>query len=119
MIQQGRRNMMETMITVEKPISGLKLSPSDSKTDGLDYLAGRSIHSINKSARDGTFQAHVDGGVPVLKIGLEKLNEQQIGRLIYFYELLTGIYVYMLNVNPFNQPGVENYKKAMYKRLGK
>ena len=119
MIQQGRRNMMETMITVEKPNSDLKLSPSESKTDGLDYLSGKSIHSINKSARDGTFQAHVDGGVPVLKIGLEKLNEQQIGRLIYFYELLTGIYVYMLNVNPFNQPGVENYKKAMYKRLGK
>jgi glucose-6-phosphate isomerase len=119
MIQQGRRNMMETMITVEKPISNLKLSASDSKTDGLDYLAGRTVHSINKSAEEGTFQAHVDGGVPVIKIGLEKLNEQQIGGLIYFYELLTGIYVYMLNVNPFNQPGVENYKKAMYKLLGK
>ena len=110
---------METMITVEKPISNLKLSASDSKTDGLDYLAGRTVHSINKSAEEGTFQAHVDGGVPVIKIGLEKLNEQQIGGLIYFYELLTGIYVYMLNVNPFNQPGVENYKKAMYKLLGK
>jgi len=119
MIQQGRRNMMETMITIEKPISELKLSPSDSETDGLNYLAGRSIHSINKSAQNGTFQAHVEGGVPVVKIGLEKLNEQQLGRLIYFYELLTGIYVYMLNVNPFNQPGVENYKKAMYKLLGK
>ena len=119
MIQQGRRNMMETMITIEKPISDLEMTPSDSKTDGLDYLAGRSIHSINKSAQDGTFQAHVEGGVPVVKIGLENLNEQQLGRLIYFYELLTGIYVYMLNVNPFNQPGVENYKKAMYKLLGK
>jgi glucose-6-phosphate isomerase len=118
-IQQGRRNMMETMITVQKPISDLKLSATDSKTDGLDYLAGRSVHSINKSAQDGTYQAHVEGGVPVIKIGLEKLNEQQLGRLIYFYELLTGIYVYMLHVNPFNQPGVENYKKAMYKLLGK
>ena len=111
--------MMETMITIEKPISDLKMLPSHSKTDGLHYLAGKSIHSINKSAQDGTFQAHVEGGVPVVKIGLEKLNEQQLGRLIYFYELLTGIYVYMLNVNPFNQPGVENYKKAMYKLLGK
>lgn len=119
MIQQGRRNMMETMITIQEPVSNIKMTPSDSKTDGLDYLAGRSIHSINKSAQDGTFQAHVDGGVPVVKIGLEKLNEQQLGRLIYFYELLTGIYVYMLKVNPFNQPGVENYKKAMYKLLGK
>jgi glucose-6-phosphate isomerase len=107
------------MITVQKPISDLKLSATDSKTDGLDYLAGRSVHSINKSAQDGTYQAHVEGGVPVIKIGLEKLNEQQLGRLIYFYELLTGIYVYMLHVNPFNQPGVENYKKAMYKLLGK
>ena len=119
MIQQGRRNMMETMISVEKPISNLKLSPSGSETDGLNYLTGRSIHTINKSAEDGTFEAHVDGGVPVVKIIIEKLNEQQLGRLIYFYELLTGIYVYMLDVNPFNQPGVENYKKAMYKLLGK
>ncbi|WP_340102625.1 glucose-6-phosphate isomerase [Rhodohalobacter sp. 8-1] len=119
MIQQGRRNIMETMITVEKPVSDLKLTPSESKTDGLDYLAGKSLHYINKSAQDGTFQAHLEGGVPVVKIGLGKLNEQQLGRLIYFYELLTGIYVYMLNVNPFNQPGVENYKKAMYKLLGK
>lgn len=119
MIQQGRRNMMETMISVEKPISNLKLSPSDSSTDGLNYLTGRSIHTINKSAEDGTFEAHIDGGVPVVKIIIEKLNEQQLGRLIYFYELLTGIYVYMLDVNPFNQPGVENYKKAMYKLLGK
>ncbi len=119
MIQQGRRNMMETMISVDKPISNLKLLPSESETDGLNYLAGKSIHSINKSAQDGTFQAHVEGGVPVVKIGIEKLNEQQLGRLIYFYEMLTGIYVYMLNVNPFNQPGVENYKKAMYKLLGK
>lgn len=119
MIQQGRRNMMETMITVEKPISELKLPPLESKTDGLDYLAGSPVHSINKSAQNGTFQAHVEGGVPVIKIELEKLNEQQLGRLIYFYELLTGIYVYMLKVNPFNQPGVENYKKAMYKLLGK
>ena len=119
MIQQGRRNMMETMISVEKPISNLKLSPSESETDGLNYLTGRAIHTINKSAEDGTFEAHVDGGVPVVKIIIEKLNEQQLGRLIYFYELLTGIYVYMLDVNPFNQPGVENYKKAMYKLLGK
>lgn len=119
MIQQGRRNLMETMITVEKPVSDLKLSPTKSTIDGLDYLAGKSIHDINTSARHGTYQAHIDGGVPVVKIGLNKLNEQQLGRLIYFYELFTAIYVYMLGVNPFNQPGVENYKKAMYKLLGK
>ncbi|MGM0459344.1 MAG: glucose-6-phosphate isomerase [Bacteroidota bacterium] len=119
MIQQGRRNMMETMLTVDKPISNLLLPPLGSSSDGLDYLSGRSIHDINKSAQAGTYQAHVEGGVPVVQIGIEKLNEQQLGRLIYFYELFTAIYVYMLEVNPFNQPGVENYKKAMYKLLGK
>lgn len=119
MIQQGRRNMMETLLTVDKPVSNLQLTPTGSSTDGLDYLSGRSIHDINKSAQEGTCEAHIEGGVPVVQIGVEKLNEQQLGRLIYFYELFTAIYVYMLGVNPFNQPGVENYKKAMYKLLGK
>lgn len=119
MIQQGRRNMMETLLTLEEPVSELKLSPASSDIDGLGYLTGRSIHSINKSAQQGTYNAHIDGGVPVVKISLDKLNEQQLGRLIYFYMLFTAIYVYMLDVNPFNQPGVENYKKAMYKLLGK
>lgn len=119
MIQQGRRNMMETLLTVENPVSGLKLSAAESDTDGLDYLTGKAIHDINKSAQQGTYQAHIEGGIPVVKISLNKLNEQQLGRLIYFYELFTAVYVYILGVNPFNQPGVENYKKAMYKLLGK
>lgn len=119
MIQQGRRNMMETLLTVENPISGLKIPPSDSESDGLNYLSGKSLHEINKNAQLGTYQAHIEGGVPVVKISLNKLNEQQLGRLIYFYELFTAVYVYMLGVNPFNQPGVENYKTAMYKLLGK
>ncbi len=118
MIQQGRRNMMETLLTIKKPSSNLKLADINDDTDKLDYLSGRPIHEINKSALEGTFQAHVDGGVPVIKIGIDTLNEQQTGRLIYFYELFTAVYVYMLGVNPFNQPGVENYKKAMYKLLG-
>jgi len=119
MIQQGQRNMMETMITVEKPLSGLSLSEMDSDIDQLGYLAGQPIHKINNSALKGTIQAHVGGGVPVVRVSIEKLNEQQVGRFIYFYELFTAMYVYMLEVNPFNQPGVEDYKKAMYKLLGK
>ncbi|CAN5371912.1 glucose-6-phosphate isomerase [soil metagenome] len=119
MIQQGQRNMMETLITIEKPLSDLKLSKMETDTDQLNYLAEQPIHKINKSALEGTYQAHVDGGVPVVQVSIETLNEQQIGRFIYFYELFTAVYVYMLEVNPFNQPGVEDYKKAMYKLLGK
>ncbi|MEX0661223.1 MAG: glucose-6-phosphate isomerase [Balneolaceae bacterium] len=119
MIQQGQRNMMETLLVVDKPFSDLTLIEAHNDVDQLDYLTGKSIHEINKSALEGTCQAHIEGGVPVVKIGIDKLNEQQIGRLIYFYELFTAVYVYMLEVNPFNQPGVENYKKAMYRLLGK
>lgn len=119
LIQQGQRNIMETLITVEKPLSELRLTKMDSDIDQLDYLAGESIYKINNGALEGTYQAHVEGGVPVIRVEFEKLNEQQVGRFIYFYELFTAVYVYMLGVNPFNQPGVENYKKAMYKLLGK
>lgn len=119
MIQQGQRNLTETLLVIEKPVSGLTVTGSDDDTDQLGYLAGKSFHDINISAQEGTVQAHVEGGVPVTKIILEKLNPQHIGGLIYFYELMTAVYVYMLEVNPFNQPGVENYKKAMYRLLGK
>ena len=119
MIQQGQRNLIETLFVVENKISGLTISDSDSDADQLNYLSGKTFHEINQSALEGTVQAHLEGGVPVTKIILEKLNAQQIGELIYFYELMTAVYVYMLGVNPFNQPGVENYKKAMYRLLGK
>ena len=119
MVQQGKRNMMETLLTIEKPISDFSIIDSDDDTDQLGYLAGKSLHEINQSALEGTAEAHHEGGVPIIRISVEKLNEQQVGSLIYFYELFTAVYVYMLGVNPFNQPGVENYKKAMYKLLGK
>ncbi|MCC5915507.1 MAG: glucose-6-phosphate isomerase [Balneolaceae bacterium] len=119
MIQQGQRNLIETMFVLEKSISPLTVNEQDSETDQLGYLTGKSFHEINRSALNGTIQAHVEGGVPVFKIVIEKLNAQQLGRFIYFYELMTAVYVYMLGVNPFNQPGVENYKKAMYRLLGK
>lgn len=118
-IQQGQRNILETVITVARPLSGLELTTMDTDTDQLGYLAGKPIYEINKGALEGTVQAHIDGGVPVVRVELEKLNEQQLGRFIYFYELFTAVYVYMLDVNPFDQPGVEDYKKAMYKLLGK
>lgn len=120
MIQQGRRNMIETMLVVEKPISDFELVETEGEdTDQLGYLSGKSFHEINRSALEGTAQAHTEGDVPVLKINIEKLNAQQLGMLIYFYELFTAVYVYMLGVNPFNQPGVESYKQAMYRLLGK
>lgn len=120
MIQQGQRNMIETLLVVEKPISGFKVEETKGEdVDQLGYLSGKSFHEINKSALDGTVQAHTEGEVPVLKIIIEELNAQQLGKLIYFYELFTAVYVYMLGVNPFNQPGVEGYKKAMYRLLGK
>lgn len=119
MIQQGRRNMIETFLVIEESFSGFRVTDSGEGTDGLNYLSGKPFHEINRKALDGTIEAHVEGGVPVLLVTLKKLNSQSIGELIYFYELFTAVYVYMLGVNPFNQPGVEDYKKAMYRNLGK
>jgi glucose-6-phosphate isomerase len=120
LIQEGRRNIFETLIVVDQPISDLKVNRGDDENiDQLNYLTGKSFHEINRSALDGTVQAHSEGGVPVCKVVIDKLNEQSLGELIYFYELFTALYVYMLEVNPFDQPGVEDYKKAMYRLLGK
>ena len=120
LIQEGRRNIFETLIVVNKPISDLKVNRSDDENlDQLNYLTGKSFHEINRSALEGTVQAHIEGGIPVCKVIIDSLNEQNLGELIYFYELFTAVYVYMLEVNPFNQPGVEDYKKAMYRLLGK
>ncbi|MGA1465190.1 MAG: glucose-6-phosphate isomerase, partial [Balneolaceae bacterium] len=87
--------------------------------DGLTYLEGKSLHQINQSAEDGTIRAHVDGDVPVIQLMVDAMGEQQLGEFIYFYELFTAVYGTMLGVNPFDQPGVEAYKKAMYQQLGK
>lgn len=120
LIQDGRRNIFETLLVVQNQISGLKVNTGESDdTDQLNYLEGMLFHEINRSALNGTVLAHTEGGVPVCKIVIDTLNEQNLGELIYFYELFTSVYVYMLDVNPFNQPGVEDYKKAMYRLLGK
>jgi glucose-6-phosphate isomerase len=118
-IQQGQRSLMETFIIVEKSFSDLEVTEMEGNDDNLNYLAGKSFHEINMKARQGTTEAHQDGNVPIVNITIEALNEQNIGELIYFFELLTGVFVYSLGVNPFNQPGVEDYKKAMYRLLGK
>ncbi|MEX2602528.1 MAG: glucose-6-phosphate isomerase [Balneolaceae bacterium] len=119
MIQQGKRNMIETFMVVHNPITGYQVTGNGEEIDGLDYLSGKSFHEINSNALDGTIEAHIEGGVPVFQIVIEALDARNLGELIYFYELFTAIYVYMLNVNPFNQPGVEDYKKAMFRKLGK
>tara|TARA_R110002124_G_scaffold109723_4_gene263151 strand:- start:12205 stop:13494 length:1290 start_codon:yes stop_codon:yes gene_type:complete len=118
-IQQGTRSLMETFIAVERPLSKLEVNSLSGDHDKLNYLSGKSFHDINTKARIGTTEAHKDGKVPIINLSLSALNAEAIGELIYFFELLTGVFVYSLGVNPFNQPGVEDYKKAMYRLLGK
>lgn len=118
-LQDGPRTMMETFIQIESVPNNFNVEQTPADHDGLNYLAGRSFHDINTKAFQGTLQAHVDGGVPSIVVTLEKLNAQHIGEFIYFYELVTAIYCYCLGVNPFNQPGVEDYKSEMYQLLEK
>ena len=118
-IQDGERTIFETVVSVAAPNSKLEV-PSDAENlDGLNFLAGKRIDQVNKMAELGTQLAHVDGGVPNLKITIDKLDEYHIGALIYFFEKGCGISGLLLKVNPFNQPGVEAYKKNMFALLGK
>lgn len=118
-IQDGPRTMMETFIGVEASPGGFSVDKTEGNHDGLNYLAGRSFHNINTNAFEGTLQAHANGGVPSTVVTLEKLNAQHVGEFIYFFELMTAVYCYCLGVNPFNQPGVEDYKKEMFQLLDK
>ena len=118
-IQEGSRILYETVISIEKPLVNMLLEEEEKDTDGMNYLAGRSIDFVNKSAMNGTILAHTDGGVPNLSIVLPKLNEEYLGELFYFFEFACGVSGYILAVNPFNQPGVESYKKNMFALLGK
>ena len=119
LVQQGERILMETFLKVENELSGLTVPDTGRNIDGLGYLANRKFHEINEKALEGTRQAHRKGGVPVVTVSLQQLNEEVIGHFIYLYELMTAVYVYCHGVNPFNQPGVEDYKQAMYALLGK
>ena len=118
-IQEGERTIFETVLTVKEPAITRRVPEDAANLDGINYLAGKRIDEVNKMAELGTQIAHVDGGVPVIKITLNNLEEHTLGQLIYFFEKACGISGYMLGVNPFNQPGVEAYKKNMFALLGK
>ncbi len=118
-IQDGRRMMFETVLYVENSKTDVIIGEDADNVDGLNFLAGRGMDFVNKKAFEGTFLAHTDGGVPNLIIKLKSLDEYTFGQLVYFFEKACGISGYMLGVNPFNQPGVESYKKNMFALLGK
>lgn len=118
-IQEGERTIFETVLSVKKPAITRRIPQDAANLDGINYLAGKNIDEVNKMAELGTKIAHVDGGVPVIKIELNALEENTLGQLIYFFEKACGISGYMLGVNPFNQPGVEAYKKNMFALLEK
>lgn len=118
-IQDGSRIMFETVMNVEQPKCELIIGLEDNDLDGLNYLAGRTIDFANKCAMNGVVVAHTDGQVPNLMVNIPEQNEFYLGQLFYFYEFACGVSGYILGVNPFNQPGVESYKKNMFALLGK
>ena len=118
-IQQGRRNLFETVLNVEKSKTDIKIKNDEDNLDGLNYLTGKSLDYVNKKAMEATIEAHTDGDVPNILINIEKLDEENIGQLIYFFELACAMSGKILGVNPFDQPGVEAYKKNMFRLLGK
>ena len=118
-IQEGRRNLFETVININKTSSDIEIKPDEDNLDGLNYLAGKKLSFVNKKAMEGTIKAHVDGGVPNILITMDVLNAHTMGQLIYFFEKACAVSGMILDVNPFNQPGVEKYKTNMFKLLGK
>ena len=118
-IQDGERNLFETVISIEKPCTDIVIKEDSDNIDGLNFLADKTMDYVNKKAMEGTIEAHVSGGVPNIKITMKKLDEENLGELIYFFELACGMSGKILDVNPFNQPGVEAYKKNMFRLLGK
>ena len=118
-IQDGERTIFETVISVEEPEKKLLFPEDEENLDGLNFLAGKRVDEVNKMAELGTRLAHVDGGVPNIRITMPRLNERYLGQLIYFFEIGCGISGNVLGVNPFNQPGVEAYKKNMFALLDK
>ena len=119
MIQQGERNLFETMIRFDAPENTYAIASDYKDLDGLNYLAGRTLDFVDEQAYRGTLAAHVDGGVPVITMEAGRLDAKKLGELFWFFELACGISAYVLGVNPFNQPGVEHYKRNMFELLGK
>jgi glucose-6-phosphate isomerase len=118
-IQEGTRNLFETVLNVEEPKTDITINVDEDNIDGLNFLAGQTMDFVNKKAMEGTIEAHVDGGVPNILINLAKIDEENLGELIYFFEKACAMSGNILGVNPFDQPGVEAYKKNMFRLLGR
>ena len=118
-IQEGRRDLIETVINVESPLKKIMIEETEDNLDGLNFLAGKDMDFVNKKAFQGTVIAHNDGGVPNMVVNVPELSAYYFGQLVYFFEKAVGISGHLLGVNPFNQPGVEKYKKNMFALLGK
>ena len=118
-IQEGERNIFETVISIEKPEHELHVPSDEENLDGLNFLAGKRVDEVNKMAELGTQLAHVDGGVPNMRVSIPRLDEYNLGQLIYFFEKACGIHCQLLGINAFNQPGVEAYKKNTFALLNK
>jgi glucose-6-phosphate isomerase len=118
-VQDGERLMMETFVRVRKPGAQVPVPTDEQNLDGINYLTSKSLTEINDCAMRGTIEAHTTGGVPVMEIEVEKIDEYTLGQMIYFFEFACGLSGYTLGVNPFDQPGVEAYKKNMFRLLGK
>lgn len=119
MIQQGERTIFETVLNIEKPERNITLGKDKDNLDGLNFLAGKTMDDVNKMAMTGTMIAHVDGGVPNIRLNIPEVSAYSFGYMVYFFEFACGVSAYTLGVNPFNQPGVEDYKKNMFALLGK
>lgn len=118
-IQDGKRHLFETLLEIEQPERDLRIPSTEDDLDGLNYLAGKSMDYVNKKAAEGTLMAHQDGGVPTLVLQLKDTSASTLGELFYFFERACAVSGYLLGVNPFDQPGVEAYKKNMFALLGK
>lgn len=118
-IQEGRRDLFETVLHVQHPKHDITVEEDEQNIDGLNYLSGKTIHEINTKAYEGTILAHTDGGVPNLVVEISRLDAYTFGYLVYFFEKACAMSGYLLGVNPFDQPGVEAYKKNMFALLGK
>ena len=118
-IQEGRRNLFETVLNIEKPKNDIDIKLDEDNVDGLNFLAGKTLDYVNKKAMEGTIEAHVSGDVPNMILTMEELNEENLGHLLYFFEKACAVSGMILGIYPFDQPGVEAYKKNMFRLLGK
>ena len=119
MIQDGERTIFETVINIDKPENEIVIKEDKDNLDGLNFMAGKTMDYVNKMAMEGTLIAHVDGGVPNMRVTIPSISAYTYGYMVYFFEMACGVSAYVLGVNPFNQPGVESYKKNMFALLGK